>query len=60
MIDDSVYFTYGNYEAAMHTLIEGAVLAVIVVLLFLRNWRATLISAIALRCRPSRPSGSWT
>jgi multidrug efflux pump subunit AcrB len=48
MIDDSVYFTYGNYEAAMHTLIEGAVLAVIVVLLFLRNWRATLISAIAL------------
>ncbi|PYB73247.1 efflux RND transporter permease subunit [Rhizobium wuzhouense] len=48
MIDDSVYFTYGNYEAAMHTLIEGAILAVIVVLLFLRNWRATLISAIAL------------
>lgn len=48
MIDDSVYFTYGNYEAAMHTLIEGAILAVIVVLLFLRNWRATLISAVAL------------
>ncbi len=48
MIDDSVYFTYGNYEAAIHTLLEGALLAVIVVLLFLRNWRATLISAIAL------------
>ncbi|CAH0341592.1 efflux RND transporter permease subunit [Rhizobium sp. CECT 9324] len=48
MIDDSVYFTYGNYEAAMHTLIEGAILAVIVVFIFLRNWRATLISAIAL------------
>ncbi|SIQ19053.1 Multidrug efflux pump subunit AcrB [Rhizobium sp. RU35A] len=48
MVDDSVYFTYGNYEAAIHTLIEGAILAVIVVLLFLRNWRATLISAIAL------------
>ncbi len=48
MIDDSVYFTYGNYEAAIHTLLEGAVLAVIVVFLFLRNWRATLISAIAL------------
>ncbi len=48
LMDDSVYFTYGNYEAAMHTLIEGAVLAVIVVFLFLRNWRATLISAIAL------------
>jgi hypothetical protein len=24
LIDDSVYFTYGNYEAAMHTLLEGA------------------------------------
>ena len=48
LIDDSVYFTYGNYEAAIHTLMEGALLAVIVVFLFLRNWRATLISAVAL------------
>ena len=32
----------------MHTLIEGAVLAVIVVFLFLRDWRATLISALAM------------
>ena len=47
-VDDIVYYTYGNYEAALHTLIEGAVLAVIVVFLFLRNWRATLISAVAL------------
>ena len=30
------------------TLIEGAVLAVIVVWLFLRDWRATLIAAVAL------------
>ncbi|MBB4566213.1 efflux RND transporter permease subunit [Rhizobium leucaenae] len=48
MIDDAVYYTYGNYEAAMHTLLEGALLAVIVVFLFLKNWRATLISAVAL------------
>lgn len=48
LVDDAVYFTYGNYEAAMDTLLEGAFLAIIVVLLFLRNWRATLISAIAL------------
>lgn len=48
MVDDAVYFTYGNYEAALHTLIEGSILAVIVVLLFLRNWRATLIAAVAL------------
>lgn len=48
MVDDSVYFTYGNYEAALHTLMEGSLLAVIVVFLFLRNWRATLIAAVAL------------
>jgi multidrug efflux pump subunit AcrB len=47
-VDDTVYYTYGNYEAALHTLIEGAVLAVLAVLLFLRNGRATLIAAIAL------------
>ena len=48
LVDDAVYFTYGNYESAIHTLMEGAILAVIVVFLFLRNWRATLISAVAL------------
>ncbi|KQY15226.1 efflux RND transporter permease subunit [Rhizobium sp. Root482] len=48
LVNDSVYYTYGNYEAALHTLLEGALLAVAVVLLFLRNWRATLISAMAL------------
>ncbi len=48
LVDDTVYFIYGNYKAAMETLLEGAILAVIVVLIFLRDWRATLISAIAL------------
>jgi hydrophobe/amphiphile efflux-1 (HAE1) family protein len=47
-VDDTVFYTYGNYEAALHTLLEGALLAVLVVLLFLRNWRATLIAAMAL------------
>jgi HAE1 family hydrophobic/amphiphilic exporter-1 len=47
-IDDAVAYTRGNYEAAMTTLIEGALLAVLTVFLFLRNWRATLITAIAL------------
>ena len=42
-IDDAVAYTQGNFEAAMETLIEGSVLAVIVVLIFLRNWRAVLI-----------------
>ncbi len=48
LIDDQVYYTRGNYEAAIHTLLEGALLAILVVLAFLRNWRATLITAIAL------------
>jgi HAE1 family hydrophobic/amphiphilic exporter-1 len=47
-IDDAVAYTRGNYVAAMETLLEGAALAVLVVLIFLRNWRATLIAAIAL------------
>ena len=47
-IDSSVSATLGSYDSAMHTLIEGALLAVVVVLLFLRDWRATLIAAVAL------------
>lgn len=47
-IDDAVSYTEGNYVAAMETLIEGAVLAVLVVFIFLKNMRATLIAAIAL------------
>lgn len=47
-IDDAVSFTRGNYVAGMETLLEGAALAVLVVWLFLRDWRATLITAIAL------------
>jgi len=37
-----------NFTGSMSLLIEGAVLAVIVVWLFLRDWRATLVSATAL------------
>ncbi|MEH7828536.1 efflux RND transporter permease subunit [Gemmobacter denitrificans] len=48
LVDDTVFYTYGNYESAIHTLLEGALLAVLVVLAFLRNWRATLITAVAL------------
>src|SRR5947199_8133005 len=47
-IDTSVEFTKGNYEAAISTLFEGAILAVIIVLLFLRDIRATIIAAISL------------
>ncbi|OYY95954.1 MAG: RND transporter [Hydrogenophilales bacterium 28-61-23] len=37
-----------NFEGSMALLIEGALLAVLVVWLFLRDWRATLVSAVAL------------
>ena len=48
LIDDSTTYTSSSYHSAMETLYEGAALAVIVVFLFLRNWRATLIAAVAL------------
>jgi hydrophobe/amphiphile efflux-1 (HAE1) family protein len=47
-IDNTVDYTVGNFKSAMQTLIEGAALAVLVVFLFLRDWRATLIAAIAM------------
>jgi multidrug efflux pump subunit AcrB len=37
-----------NYTGSMMLLYEGAALAVLVVFLFLRDWRATLIAAVAL------------
>jgi multidrug efflux pump subunit AcrB len=37
-----------NFQGSMHVLYEGALLAVLVVWLFLRDWRATLITSTAL------------
>ena len=37
-----------NYDGSMVLMYEGAALAVFVVFLFLRDWRATLVSATAL------------
>lgn len=48
LIDDATIYTEGNYHSAMETLYEGAALAIIVVMLFLKNWRATIITAVAL------------
>ncbi len=44
----SVDYTRSQYHSAIDAMWEGAALAVLVVLLFLRDWRATLISAIAI------------
>src|SRR4029077_13095329 len=43
-----VPYTKAQYRSAMEGLVEGAILAVLVVLLFLRDIRATLISALAI------------
>jgi hydrophobe/amphiphile efflux-1 (HAE1) family protein len=48
LIDSYVTYTVGNYNSAMTTLMEGAALAVLVVLLFLKDIRATLITCVAL------------
>ena len=44
----SVDYTKGQYESSIEALVEGSILAVIVVFLFLRDWRATAISALAI------------
>lgn len=48
LLFNSVDYTRGQYESAMIAMVEGAVLAVIIVFLFLRDWRATAISALAI------------
>ncbi|MGR7996551.1 efflux RND transporter permease subunit [Xanthobacter sp. ZOL 2024] len=47
-IDTTVRYTKADYSSAMQTLIEGAILAVIVVFLFLRDLRATIITTLAI------------
>ena len=44
----SVDYTKQQYDSSMASMVEGAILAVIVVFFFLRDWRATVISAIAI------------
>ncbi|MEO5808710.1 MAG: efflux RND transporter permease subunit, partial [Sphingomicrobium sp.] len=47
-IENTVDYTKSQYRSSMEALIEGAILAVFVVFLFLRDTRATLISAVAI------------
>ena len=47
-VQSSVETAKASYDSSMIMLLEGAILAVIVVWFFLREWRATLISAVAL------------
>ena len=45
---DFVTHVHEEYKSSLMLLLEGAILAVVVVWIFLRDWRATVISAIAL------------
>ena len=47
-VDTVVDNEVGNYHSTMETLIEGALLAIVVVFVFLRDFRATIVTAIAL------------
>ncbi|MDR6817537.1 multidrug efflux pump subunit AcrB [Neorhizobium sp. 2083] len=48
LVDDNVSYTAGNYHSAMKTLFEGASLSIVIVFVFLRDWRATAVAAVAL------------
>lgn len=45
---DTVKYTQDQYDSSIAAMVEGAILAVVVVFFFLRDWRATVISAIAI------------
>ena len=43
-------------SGSLRTILEATVLVVLVVLLFLKTWRATVIPVVAIPCRWSAPS----
>jgi len=47
-VADTTSDVINNYHASVETLVLGALLAVAVVFVFLRDWRATLIAAVAM------------
>jgi len=48
LIGSPVEFIRGMHESSIHALLEGALLACVVVLVVLGDWRATLIAAAAI------------
>jgi HAE1 family hydrophobic/amphiphilic exporter-1 len=48
LIRSEAPFIYESYLASIDALVLGAVLAIVVIFLFLRNWQATLIGALAI------------
>jgi len=60
-VSGSVAYTLEQYKGSMDMLYEGALLAILVVWWFLRDWRATLVSALALPLSilPTFAAMSW-
>ncbi|MDB5677651.1 efflux RND transporter permease subunit [Sphingomonas bacterium] len=48
LIFNETEYAEKQYHSAIEAMVEGAALAVVVVFLFLRDWRATAISALAI------------
>ncbi|MDB5681616.1 MAG: transporter permease [Sphingomonas bacterium] len=48
LIFNETEYAEKQYHSAIEAMLEGAALAVVVVFLFLRDWRATAISALAI------------
>lgn len=48
IIRDTVKRTRDNFQASIDALIIGAVLAIVVIFVFLRNWQSTLIGSLAI------------
>lgn len=48
MVSDTTSDVINNFHASVEALLLGALLAIAVVFIFLRDWRATLIAAIAM------------
>jgi multidrug efflux pump subunit AcrB len=60
-VSGSVEYTREQFRGSMQMLYEGAILAVLVVWCFLRDWRATLVaaSALPLSILPAFAAMSW-
>jgi multidrug efflux pump len=48
IVYDPTIFVRGSIEAVLHTLLEALVLVVLVVILFLQTWRASIIPLVAV------------
>ena len=45
---DESLFIRASIDGVLHTLVEGIVLVILVILLFLRDWRSTIVAMVAI------------